>query len=137
MKILKTLNFVVVLMLVLQGSAQIPKNISLSIQQGHTQNISELCMLEGRNWLISVSHDKSVLIWDLSTGRQIKRLNISSNPIKSMAVCPDETMIALGTVTNFTDEAKIILVSLHDFSVKWIIPAHRFNVTTLAFSPVY
>lgn len=83
-------------------SAWLPREPILRIETGmHTSTISAIAVDAENRYLITGSHDKTVRVWELDTGRLIKTIRppIGKGPegmIYSIAVSPDGKTIACG-----------------------------------------
>lgn len=64
---------------------------------GHRFGVGSLKFLHDGKTLISGSADSSIRVWDLPTGRERFTIRAGTEIISSMAISPDETVIAAGT----------------------------------------
>lgn len=69
-----------------------------SILRGHsTGAVESLAFLSDQRTLISESADQTLKVWDVPTGRERFTLDGSPKTFRSLAISPDETVIAAGT----------------------------------------
>ena len=79
-----------------------PKDPILRIETGmHTALVSRTAVDTDNRYLVTGSHDKTVRVWELSTGRLIKTLRVplgegNEGKIFSVAITPDGNTIACG-----------------------------------------
>ncbi len=112
--------------------------------KGHRAGISSVAFIPGRNRLVSSSHDKTLNLWDLTTGKELRTSRIPfGTAISSVAVSPDGKRIAGVSVGRVrlvkktpvriwdTDTGKELLVV--DRPPAYFSPITRTNV--IAFSP--
>ena len=64
--------------------------------EGHTRPVSGIAFFQDGTLLISVSRDRSVNIWRVSDGALVSRMVERSSEIFSLAVSPDDRLLALG-----------------------------------------
>lgn len=110
--------------------------------QGHTGMISQLIFTPDGSELISLSHDRTVRIWDVVNGELRKTLRVQIGDGKegmlyAGAISPDGKILALGGLMKFdgTDGPAIRLVDLASGKEVGILRGHSNVVNGLAFSP--
>src|SRR5690606_14252003 len=60
----------------------------------HAKPVFDLKALKGKNELLVASEDGNVSIWCLNTFKKLHRLEISSETVRTIAINPDESLIA-------------------------------------------
>lgn len=118
-----------------------PTEPMLRIEAGmHTAGIIRIGLDQNDRYLATASHDKTVRIWELATGRLIKILRLPIGDgmeglLNAVAVSPDGRLIAAGGETGFQWEGKKF-VYLFDFETGAMV--HRLasssGIIHLAFS---
>ena len=87
------------------------------------------CLAAGLHWIATGSRAGLVYLLRASDGQSEKRLK-ASGPVESIALSPDETLIACGTV-----KGTVWLIRLETGETLAEIPAHQDIVTSVAFDP--
>jgi len=64
--------------------------------KGHTNEVRSVAVLKNKEFLVSGSKDKTIRVWSLSTGEQIRLLKGHTGTINSIAVSSKEEFIASG-----------------------------------------
>ena len=70
---------------------------SLPPLEGHTDCVSSVCFSPDGRQLASGSDDKSVRVWDLSSGREVKKLEGHTERVSSVCFSPDGRQLASGS----------------------------------------
>lgn len=65
---------------------------------GHDNWVREIVIHPSGKYLVSVSDDKSIRIWDLKTGRCVKTIEAHSHFVTSVAYCSTSPIVATGSV---------------------------------------
>lgn len=74
------------------------ENVSIACTlTGHSDTVRSLAISPDGQTLVSASHDKTIKIWQLSTGREIRTLRGHSHYIFTVAISPDGQIIASGS----------------------------------------
>jgi WD40 repeat protein/energy-coupling factor transporter ATP-binding protein EcfA2 len=97
---------------------------------GHANHVNGVSFSPDGKMLASASSDKTVKLWDTSTGKQIKTLSGHTNPVNGVSFSPDGNMLASASRDN--------TVKLWDTSTgKQIktLKGHRNWVYSVSFSP--
>jgi WD40 repeat protein len=109
---------------------------------GHMALITGIAFTPDGRQLISASHDKTIRVWDVVTGRTVRTIRGESAPgpagkISAMALSPDGKWLAAGG--DIGDRAKgIAFIRLYDFvsgRLAALLKGHENVVVGLAFSP--
>jgi WD40 repeat protein len=107
---------------------------------GHTGLIWDAVLLQGGDEAVTVSYDKSIRLWDLTTGESVRTLHPPISPgiegrLIGAAVSPDgRTLAVCGTGTNQIKNP-IYLISLTSGKILRVLQGHQEPVNTVAFSP--
>ncbi len=73
------------------ADAQLPDRI---LRSGHTNSVDAVAFSPDRRWLASGSYDKTIRIWDLSTGRTSRTLTGHTDDVWSLSFSPDAKRLA-------------------------------------------
>jgi WD40 repeat protein len=65
--------------------------------QGHTRSIRSLAISPDGQLLASGSDDKTIKLWDLNRGRELRTLKEHTRPVYSVAISPDGLILASGS----------------------------------------
>jgi WD40 repeat protein len=68
------------------AQAQLPDRI---LRSGHTNTVDAVAFSPDARWLASGSYDKTIRIWDLSTGRTLHTLTAHTDDVWSLSFSPD------------------------------------------------
>ncbi len=106
--------------------AQAPE---LVIPKGHAAEVSVLAISHDDKLLASGSNDKTVILWDYATGKELKTFNGYPNWITSIGISSDNKKLVSGSfeelrVNDLSQSGKEI------FKQK----AHQYDITAIAFS---
>jgi len=99
------------------------------VQMGHSDGVSSVAFSADGRYAVSGSHDNTIKLWEVSTGREIRTFQDSSF-ISSVAFSPDGKSILAGNLDN--------LLKLWDISTGTEIrrfQGHTSAVNSVAFSP--
>lgn len=102
--------------------------------QGHTKRINDLAFSADDSKLVSCSHDKTVRLWDVTSGDEILNRDIGSY-VMSVDYHPIEDRIVTGTANN---KLAMWEIENNKLNQSWLRNAHGFEgdtVECLAFSP--
>lgn len=66
-------------------------------QSGHSASVNALAFTPDSHSLISASHDFSVRLWDLRTGREVRTLGKHTREVLTLAMCPDGRCVLSGS----------------------------------------
>lgn len=81
--------------------------------EGHHKPVTQLCFSPNRQWLISQSEDSTLCIWQLPTGKLIKRLS-TQNPGFSLG--------SSGELAYCDRQANLVVADLNTQAVLWQTP---------------
>lgn len=98
---------------------------------GHTDFVEQAVFFHDGKRAASASHDATIRIWDLETGRDLDRID-AGNALASIAISPDDRWIAVG----FDDKpnASIEIWEIASGERIAVLPGHSKRVARLAFS---
>jgi WD40 repeat protein len=82
--------------------------------------------------LISGSNDKTIRVWDLASGKELRRLVGHGQPVWSVAVSPDGKLVASGS---FEEAACLRLWDLASGQELRRLNGHPSRVTSVSFAP--
>ncbi|MBV8730560.1 MAG: WD40 repeat domain-containing protein, partial [Acidobacteriia bacterium] len=108
---------------------------------GHQATIKMVSFTRDRKFLVSAGDDKVVRVWDLTTGKTVRKIlgQVGDGPIGKIyaaALSPDDRYLAVGGWLSDVPNAEVIRI--HDFrsgDVVALLKGHTNVVHTLAFSP--
>ncbi|KAG1731856.1 WD40-repeat-containing domain protein [Suillus paluster] len=112
-------------------SQLIPSTTPLRVFQNHTANIWAVAVFPNRQRMVTASHDKTLLLWDLKTGIVLKKMEGHRVGVDGLVVSRDGQMIASGD-----DDG--MLIAWHretGESLTQAIKAHSNIIWALDFSP--
>src|SRR5215813_7996507 len=73
------------------------RNPELEIQLGHSGRINAAAFSKDGRLLVSGGDDPIAIVWDVTTGRVLRRLIGNVNPVRAVAFSPDGRFILTGT----------------------------------------
>jgi WD40 repeat protein len=103
---------------------------------GHNQGITSLVFTPDGKTLISSSYDKTIQIWDVSSGKLLNTLTGHGNWVKSIAVTSDGRSLASGggDLKDNTDNT-IKIWDITTGKLKQILKGYNSQILYLAFTP--
>jgi WD40 repeat protein len=107
----KAIGFIFVL-LILQRSVTIGQLPQLTIQTGHTDEVTNLEFSDDGKYLASAGKDNVIIVWDFNLGKQIKRLKGHTGAVNCMRFFNSGNMLA-----TCGDDGKILIWDLNSESV--------------------
>ncbi len=121
----------------------VPVEIMLGLQtSGHNGHVTGLIVDRHRSHLISVSHDKTIRIWDLRDYEPIRTLRPPIGrgmvgELYSVTLSPDGKVLAVSgfTAPEGTNDHTVLLISLPDGKLIRRLHGNTQPVRTVAFSP--
>ncbi|CAD0228247.1 putative WD-40 repeat-containing protein [Planktothrix agardhii] len=97
---------------------------------GHSKTILSLAISPDGQTLVSGSRDKTIKIWELSTGRELRTLTKHSDEVWSVAISPDGQTLVSGS-----DDKTIKIWELSTGRELRTLTGHDGNVYSVAISP--
>jgi WD40 repeat protein/uncharacterized caspase-like protein len=102
----------------------------LALQTGHSSTVTALVISSDGKRLASGSLDKTVILWDAESGKQLRSFAGHTEFITAVAISPDGLMLASG---NTDDTVKLWQVNTG--RELRTLAGHANNVTAIAFNP--
>ena len=68
----------------------------LVLQSGHSESVNALAFTPDDRYLVSGSHDHSVRLWEVGSGKVVRVLGHHSREVLALAMCPDGRCVASG-----------------------------------------
>ncbi|MCC5652758.1 serine/threonine protein kinase [Nostoc sp. XA013] len=97
---------------------------------GHSKGVSSVAISSNEQIIVSASEDKTIIVWNLTTGEQIYTLSGHSGAVNSVAISPDGQ-----TVVSGSDDEKIKVWNLSNGQEVYTVTGHLDGVNALVFSP--
>ena len=111
-------------------SAQQIEHPQLVLQTGHALGVNSIAFSPDGSWLVSAGADNSVIIWQTSSGRQLRTLTGHKAYVRSVACSSDGRLIASGS-NDFTIKVWDVDSARELYSLQ----KHTGPIVALAFSP--
>src|SRR5688572_3090153 len=86
-----------ILIVALLGKGAIAQNLETVIQKGHELAVVAVAASPDSNFVATASKDKSIKLWELSTGREIRSLLGHEMTVSSIAFSSDGKFILSGS----------------------------------------
>jgi WD40 repeat protein len=142
----RLLSFLLIIILFIPLHAFADKPILTIDTGGHKDTIQDIMFTKDGKYLVSASDDKTIRVWDTSTGEIVRVLrgNIGTGhegKIYKAALSPDGRLLAvggwMGPSTNFklSDLGRIRLINFQTGEVKTLLKGNDDAIVGLAFSP--
>ena len=113
-------------------SATVPTRAAQAQQvlSDHTSPVNALVLLPDNRRLISAGADKTILLWDITTGEVLQSWSDQTSFVNALHLSPDETTLYSGTA-----DGALQAWNLADGSQRWQYTLHAGALNTLAMSP--
>lgn len=104
-------------------------NTDLMTFAGHSRGVHSVALSSDGKQMATGGQDGTVIIWELDTGAEIKRLKSQGTQVESVAWHPKDKVLAVGG-----DDGLIRLWNLASGKLEYKLPGHERIVTSVAFS---
>jgi len=98
---------------------------------GHDAAVNDGAFLSG-NRAVTVGDDSALILWDLTSGTILHRMDGAGEKVLGLAVSPDERYVA---VASWENEARVYDLEPDRLTLRHRLTQHRNNVNAVAFSP--
>lgn len=98
--------------------------------KAHEYPVFCIKILKSKKELITASEDGTVSVWSLGDFKELFRIKVANDTVRTIAISPDEQEVAFGCKDN-----EIRIYNSYDFSLNRILSGHTMAVTSLAYSP--
>ncbi|MCF3600373.1 hypothetical protein L2E71_20105 [Planktothrix agardhii 1032] len=106
------------------------ENASVACTLGHSGSVNSVAISPDGQILVSGSDDKTITIWDLSTGQELRTLTGHSESVNSVAISPDGQTLLSGSRDN-----TIKIWQLSTGEELRTLTGHSESVNSVAISP--
>ena len=129
--------FLLIIILTIPVNAFADKPILTIDTGGHKAKINDVMFTSDGKYLVSASNDKTIRVWDTSTGGIVRVLRGQTGKgeegsIFAAALSPDDRLLAVG---GYTKNDEIRLINFQTGEVKALLKGHKNVILGLAFSP--
>ncbi len=104
--------------------------LQTTIQSGHNGPVKSIRYSPNGKYIASGSRDKSVRLWEVATGREVKVLGAHRYTVRDLSFSPDGHYIATGG-----DDKRLLIWDIASGTLVKELEGHRSKITALAFSP--
>lgn len=127
-------------LLVLAPSLQAAAPILVVNDSGHTAAVNRVCFVPRDRTLVSVSNDKTIRQWDLTSGECLRVLRPPIGPgpagiLNALAVSPNGELLAVGGYEFNGENHGVFLIRLRDGETMQVLRGHKNVILDLQFSP--
>ncbi len=102
----------------------------VSVQAGHARPVRAACFLHQSAAVITASSDKTLKLWDVDSGRELRTFEGHSASITSVAVSPDDRYAASGS-----EDRSVRVWEIATGQNTLTLQGHQHWVMSVAFSP--
>lgn len=133
----RLLPFFLIIIIVIPMHALADKPILTIDTGGHKAKIKDVMFTKYGTYLVSASNDKTIRVWDTSTGEVVRVLRGqigtgNEGKIYAAALSPDDRLLAVG---GYLSRGGIRLIDFQTGEVKALLIGHSNVISGLAFSP--
>jgi WD40 repeat protein len=118
------------LLLLVAPATALAQKPELKIQVGHSSHVMSIAFSPDGKTLASGSNDKTIKLWDVTTGAQLRTLEGHSNPVYSVAFSPDGKILA-----SASGDKTIKLWDVSTGAQLRTLEGHSSDVYSVSFSP--
>jgi WD40 repeat protein len=105
------------------------------ILAGHKGEVRGAVLLAGGKTALTASYDKSIRVWSVETGKELRQLDGVTDKVSCLAVSPDGRTVAGGIFFTAGSAGTIHLWDLDTGASLRSLKGHTKEVTSVAFSP--
>ena len=102
----------------------------LGVQLGHSKPVTSMAFSSDGRFVLTGSEDKTALLWDAETGRELQRFKGHSDQVTSVAFSPDGRYVLTGS----DDRTARLWNAISGQEMRQLV-GHTGRVTSVAFSP--
>lgn len=115
---------------------------------GHTGRVVTITFNRDGTKLVSAGEDSAVRVWDVDTASEIRTLRSDAAAFTSVAISPDDALVAGGegtastgagnpftAVARSSDQGRIVVWRVEEPALQYTVAAHSWGVRALSFSP--
>ncbi|MDH6057427.1 WD40 repeat domain-containing protein [Umezakia ovalisporum] len=117
----------------LQQQCTLPSSGPSHTLTGHSGKVTSVAISSDSVVLVSGSVDKTINVWDLETGKQIRTLTGHEGEISSIAISPDSQLLAVGSCEHPRSNVKVW--NLKTGKLLHTLLGHQKPVNVVAISP--
>ncbi|CAK79896.1 unnamed protein product (macronuclear) [Paramecium tetraurelia] len=97
---------------------------------GHKGSVYSICFTSDGKFLASASEDKSIILWDVKLGQDMKKLKGHTEKVSTLCIAPDDSILASGSF-----DRSIRLWNIETGQQRFLLEGHNDFVQSLCFSP--
>jgi len=108
----------------------VKKESPVFVQLGHSAQVNSVAFSPDGKLALSGSHDNTLRLWDVATGRELRTFTGHSGDVSSVAFSPDGKLALSGS-----DDQTLRLWEVETGKEIRIFTGHSYSVNSVAFSP--
>jgi len=106
------------------------QSLTAYLQKGHSAVVKTLALSNDGNYLYTGSRDKSIKIWDVETGMEVRTLFGHQHTVNNLSVSGNGKLLASSSA-----DLTVRLWDIVSGELKWTSPESREYMTAVSFSP--